>query len=82
MYDILNPRVFLGVASIEDIRGFRLYLIARLLEATNRGLEIKLKDLKTFTTEMEGIFSVFGGTRNCLLPLQGWRFTTPIRCNG
>lgn len=76
MYDTLNPRVFLGTASVEDIRGFRLYLTARLLESTNRGLQIKLKDLKSFTTEMEGIFSVFNGTRNCLLPLQGMSVST------
>lgn len=71
MCEILNPRLFLGTATAEDIRTFRLRLTARLIEATHRGLSIKITDLKTFSSEMESVFNVFARARNCILPLQG-----------
>lgn len=74
LYDILNPRVFSESASMEDIQGFRLYLVARLIAVTSQGLSTALTDSKTFASDLEGLVAVYSATKNCLLPLLGALF--------
>ena len=73
MSEILDPRLFTGTATTEDVRTFRLRLSAHFLDIAQRGLEIKIKDLKTFVVEMDNIFTAFSRVRNCMQPLQGIR---------
>ena len=68
---MLNPRLFMGTATTEDIRTFRLRLGAHFLEIAQRGLEIKIKDLKTFVVDMDNIFTAFSRARNSMQPLLG-----------
>ena len=73
MSEMLDPRLFTGTATTEDIRTFRLRLSAHFLDIAQRGLDIKIKDLKTFVVEMDNIFTTFSRARNCMQPLQGMR---------
>ena len=73
MSEMLDPRLFTGIATTEDVRTFRLRLSAHFLDIAQRGLEIKIKDLKTFVVEMDSIFTAFSRARNCMQPLQGMR---------
>lgn len=71
--EMLDPRIFMGTANTEDMRTFRLRLDATFLEIAQRGLDIKIKDLKTFVAQMDNILLAFSRARNCMQPLKGMR---------
>jgi hypothetical protein len=68
--DFMSQRLFLGFGTANDMRDFRSCVYLRLHEATRRGLKIRIRDLQSFSIEMETVMSVFRLSRNWILPLR------------